>query len=213
VRVLEINFKTFDAFQLDVFKEVSNIAAGNAATSLSKLLGTKINLSVPNLKILEFNEVASVLGNEEDLVAGVITPIVGEVRGMILFVLQYQDALNIMHILTGKHYPTLDSLDELAISAIRETGNILSGTYISALSKLSGLKVSCMHPNVSFDMAGAILSMPAISFAEISDNVLYIDSGFHADDGKESSKINANILLVPDSDFFKKILQALGVVK
>jgi chemotaxis protein CheC len=70
-----------------------------------------------------------------------------------------------------------------------------------------------MFPNVSIDMAGAILSMPAISFAEISDNVLYIDSGFHAENDNVSSKINANILLVPDSDFFKKILQALGVVK
>jgi chemotaxis protein CheC len=213
VRVLESNFKTFDAFQLDVFKEVSNIGAGNAATSLSKLLGTKINMRVPELKILALKEVASILGNEEDLVVGVITPIVGELRGMILFALQYQEALNIMHILTGNHYSTSASLDELAISAIRETGSILSGTYLSALSKLTGLKVSCVCPNVSIDMAGAILSILAISFAEISDHVIYIDSGFHAENENLRSKINANILLVPDSNFFKKILQALGVVK
>ncbi len=37
--------------QLDMMKEISNIALGNSATSLSNLLNARINMSIPNVHI------------------------------------------------------------------------------------------------------------------------------------------------------------------
>lgn len=208
---MEFDFNKFNSKQLDVFKEISTIGAGNAATSLSKLLKKNITMSVPIVKVLDFSQVGKVLGSEDEIVAGVVTPLAGDVKGMILFILKLDDALNVINTLTKQNYKGLESLDEYAISAIKETGSILSGTYISALSSLTKLKIACRYPNVSIDMAGAILSLPAISFATVSENCLYIDSNFLTKEDDSSSNIKANIFLVPDADSFKNILQALGV--
>lgn len=208
---MEFDFNKFNSDQLDVFKEISTIGAGNAATSLSKLLKKNITMSVPIVKVLDFSQVGKVLGSEDEIVAGVVTPLAGDVKGMLLFILKLDDALNVINTLTKKNYNGLESLDEYAISAIKETGSILSGTYISALSSLTKLHIDCRYPNVSIDMAGAILSLPAISFATVSENCLYIDSNFLTKEDDSNSNIKANIFLVPDANSFKNILQALGV--
>lgn len=205
------NFKNFNNFQLDVLKEVSTIGAGNAATSLSQLLQKRISMTVPKVKVLEFGEVGSILGNEEDVVAGVVTPLTGSIQGMILFILKQTEALNLLEVLTNKRYQSFEEFDEVAISAIRETGSILSGTYISALSGFSKLDITCLYPNVSLDMAGAVLSLPAISIAGVSENILYIDTGFVAKEKEETSNIQANLFLVPDAQSFRILLNALGV--
>lgn len=211
VMKVDFDFNKFNSEQLDIFKEISTIGAGNAATSLSKLLGKRITMSVPSAKVLDFSQIGKILGNEDEIIAGVVTPFTGDVEGMILFILKFDDALNIINTLTKKTYKDLQTLDEYAVSAIKETGNILSGTYISALSSLTKLKIDCRYPNVSIDMAGAILSLPAISFANISENCLYIDSSFLTRDEDDNSKINANIFLVPDANSFENLLKVLGV--
>ncbi len=205
------DFKKLNLDQLDVFKEISTIGAGNAATSLSKLLKKNITMGVPVLKVLEFSQVGKVLGSEDEIVAGVVTPLAGDVKGMILFILKLDDAFNVINTLTKQNYQDLESLDEYAISAIKETGSILSGTYISALSSLTKLHIDCRYPSVSIDMAGAVLSLPAISFATVSENCLYIDSNFLTKQDDSNSNIKANIFLVPDANSFKNLLQALGV--
>ena len=61
-----------DGMQLDVLKEIGNIGAGNAATSLSKLLSRRVGMNVPEVKLIQFNQVEMVVGGAETLVAGFI---------------------------------------------------------------------------------------------------------------------------------------------
>ena len=205
---MKFDFENMNNYQLDVLREVSNIGAGNAATALSKMVRRRVDMGVPKIALLEFSEVGAILGDEEKIIAGVIVPIQGSINGVLLLILEYNDTSNLIELLTGKSYGDFSEFDELAYSAIRETGNILSGAYMSALAILTNLSVKCMIPDVAIDMAASILSIPAIGFGMISDKVLYIDSDF----AEGQDNVKAKMFLVLEAESFEILLRSLGAM-
>ena len=94
------------------------------------------------------------------------------------------------------------------LSALKEVGNIIAGSYLSALSSLTGLVIGPSVPSIAVDMAGAILSVPAIMFGQYGDNALFIETEFGDD-----VMIEGYFILMPDEDSYDKILKALGISK
>ncbi len=191
---------------LDVLREIGNIGAGNAATSLAKMIDKKVDMKVPVVKILEFDEVPEILGGPENVVCGIFFKIEGDITGSIMFVLDQQSAMNLVNLLM----PREDSeFDEFTVSALKEIGNILSGAYVSSLSGLTNLKITISIPALAIDMAGAILSVPAIHFGQMSDNVLIIQNEFI--ETQEAKKVDGYFFLIPDLDSYEVLLGSLGV--
>jgi chemotaxis protein CheC len=193
--------------ELDVLREIGNIGSGNAATALAKMLNRKVNMDVPRAKILEFNEVSDILGGAELPVVGILLKMTGDLKGNIMFILQQQAARMLANMLMGKSAEANEEYTEIEISALKEIGNILAGSYLSALSVLTNLKIMPSIPDMAIDMAGAILSVPAIEFGKVGDTVLYIETEFS--DGTE--KVVGDFFLVPDVDTYDVLLKALGV--
>lgn len=194
--------------ELDVLREIGNIGSGNAATALAKMLNRKVNMDVPRAKILEFNEVSDMLGGAELPVVGILLKMAGDLKGNIMFILQQQAARMLVNMLMGKNAEAEEEYTEIEISALKEIGNILAGSYLSALSVLTNLKIMPSIPDMAIDMAGAILSVPAIEFGKVGDTVLYIETEFS--DGTE--KVVGDFFLVPDIDTYDVLLKALGVI-
>jgi chemotaxis protein CheC len=96
---------------------------------------------------------------------------------------------------------------DMDLSALREVGNILSSAYLNALSSLISKKAIPSVPYLAKDMAGAIMSVPAIEFGKIADKVLFIESVFGTDD----EEVSGYFILVPDLQSFRLILSSLGV--
>ena len=92
-------------------------------------------------------------------------------------------------------------------SALNEIGNIMAGAYARALSSMTGLKITLSTPSICVDMAGAILSVPAIEFASIGDKVLFIEDSF----GIGNDMVNSNMILVPELDSLNLLFKKLGV--
>jgi chemotaxis protein CheC len=197
-----------NSIQLDVLREIGNIGAGNAATALAKMLNQKIDMEVPRVKILEFKEVSETLGNAEIPVVGILLKMTGDLTGYIMFILQQNDAVMLVSLLMGRPKKEIDLFDEIDISALKEIGNILAGSYLSALSSLTNLKIMPSVPDMAIDMAGAILSVPAIEFGKVGDNVLYIETEFSEGD----DKVVGDFFLVPDVETYDILLRALGVI-
>lgn len=195
--------------QLDVLKEIGNIGAGNAATALAKMLNRKIDMEVPRAKILEFKEVSETLGGAELPVVGILLKVNGDMTGNIMFILQQKAATMLVNMLMGRPVDVIEDFSELDISALKEIGNILAGSYLSALSTLTNLKIFPSVPDLAIDMAGAILSVPAIQFGKVGDTVLYIETEFS--DGDD--KVVGDFFLVPDLDTYDVLLKALGVIE
>jgi len=197
-----------NSFHLDVLREIGNIGAGNAATALAKLLDKRIVMKVPQIRIMKFSEVSEVLGGAETPVVGILLRIHGDIGGSMMFILDNPSSRLLVNILMGKPLETDLSFDEMTCSVLTEIGNILAGSYLSALSDMTGLKIVPDVPALAMDMAGAILSVPAIESGKKSDTVLSIENVFM--DGKDS--VIGDLFLIPDDLSYGKLLKTLGVV-
>jgi chemotaxis protein CheC len=195
--------------QVDVLTEIGNIGIGSAVTSLSRLIGRKVGMSVPIAKLLDFSEVASILGSAEVQVYGILINFGGDLSGIMMFILTPDSAESLIKGMMGDLYVPGDEFNELQMSALEEIGNILSSSYLSALGTLINKKVVPSVPHISKDMAGAILSVPAIAFGIFSDQVMFIESKFDVEGINPSP--TGYFLLVPDEESLKLILSALGV--
>lgn len=184
--------------------ELGNIGAGNAATSLSVILSSKLSMTPPQVAIYDFNALENILGGPEATVVGVLSEIEGSIKAMILFVVGMDDAERLVQILMGDD---VEWHSEIGISAINEIANIIIGSYVASLETLSGLKVRYSLPDICVDMAGAILSVPCIEFGKISDKALLINSQFKAGE----QEIDGYILLVSEVHSFDVLLAQLGI--
>lgn len=206
------NMHQLNSMHFDVLKEIGNIGQGNAASALSEMLGRTIDISVPTVKLLEFNETVEYLGGPENIVLGMLVNLKGDINGMMLYVLQKSFANSMVKSVFGQEINDLVSLNEMEISFIQEIGNILAGSYVNAISSLTGLTIDISVPTITVDMAGAILAVPAVEFAQIGDRVLFIDDSFifvNAD--SDSSEIKSNMILVPEISSLETLFSRLGV--
>ena len=145
---------------LDVLKELGNIGAGNAATALAELLQSKVDMSVPQVKLINFSEIGDLIGGEEQVMAGMYLAIQKDITGSILFLVKEEVALHLVKKLMGDY--AQDIRGEMEQSALKEISNIITGAYLNALSTMTGLRIEPSVPDLAIDMAGAILSVPAI---------------------------------------------------
>ncbi|MCM1523075.1 MAG: chemotaxis protein CheC [Ruminococcus sp.] len=206
------NMEQLNPMHFDVLKEIGNIGQGNAANSLSQMLNVSIDISVPSVKLLEFNETVEYLGGSENIVLGMLVTLRGDIQGMMLYVLQNSFAARMIHSVFGKEVNELTDLDEMDVSFIQEIGNILAGSYVNAISSLTGLTIDISVPTITVDMAGAILAVPAVEFAQIGSKVLFIDDSFiFGNQNTESSKVDSNMILVPELSSLEKLFSKLGV--
>lgn len=202
-----IDIDKLNTLHLDVLREIGNIGAGNATTALSKMLNKKVDMGVPKVNILELKNVADILGGPENLVVGILLDVSGEISGMMMFVLEQQSAHVLVNILMERDIHDISEFTELDISALQEIGNILTGSYLSSLATLTKLNIISSIPQMAFDMAGAILSVPAIEFGKVGDKVLFIETEF----AEGIDHVTGYFILIPDIDSFEKILTSLGV--
>lgn len=190
---------------LDLLKEVGNIGAGNATTALSQIINGKVDMEVPKVKILEFSELSDILGGPDTQVIGILFGLSRDIKGMMMFVLSVESAKMLIRLLLGEE--PQDEFSELEISTLKEIGNIISGAYVYSLSELCKMTIWTSVPYVSMDMAGAILSVPAIEIAKTADKALIIETLFV--DG--INKIDGYFILIPEEESYLEILSKLGV--
>lgn len=191
----------------DVLKEIGNIGAGNAMTALSQMLNCKVDMKVPQVKLLEFQEVSSLVGGEEQLMVGVFLGVEGDITGSIMFLVELSAAKHLIGKLMGMSIADGEMLGEMEMSAMQEVSNIITGAYLNSLSMLTNLKIYPSVPNLAIDMAGAILSVPAIQFGAVGDKILLIQSQF-----SDEVEIDGYFVLMPDLESYDKILHSLGIV-
>ncbi len=200
----------YDDFHLDALKEIGNIGAGNATTALSNLLSKSIDMSVPEVNILPFDEVTSVVGGPEELVAGIYLQVEGEAPGSLMLLLEKEDAVKLISVLmTGEipENPSEKNIEDMEESALMETGNILASSYVTALSEFTGLSMAPTVPAIAVDMAGAILEIILIQVGDVSEHVLMIGTEFTYD----KNKIRGHFFFIPEDNSFRKILKSLGI--
>lgn len=141
--------------------------------------------------------------------AGILIMLSGEINGMMMFLMYPEVARSMINVLMCDNSDSTD-FNDIEISAVMEVGNIIAGAYLRSLSELTGLTIDVSVPMLQIDMAGAILSVPAIEFSKIGDKVLLIETEFDDENDKKDT-ITGYYILVPELDSYEKILESLGV--
>ncbi|MGN0612601.1 MAG: chemotaxis protein CheC [Porcipelethomonas sp.] len=204
------NIEELDAMHLDVLRELGNIGSGNAATSLATLVNREININIPSVKILGFNEVAEYVGGPEKIVMGLLISFDGDINGMILYIFDDDFIKNVVKVFFDKDITSFSDLGEMEQSAFGEIGNIMASSYVNALASMTGMSINISTPSICVDMAGAILSFPSAKFAEVGDKVLFIDDSFGI--GADMNKVKSNMILVPEMESLNRLFERLGVM-
>lgn len=206
----KIDLNQLNDIQYDVLREIGNIGAGNATTALSQMLNQKMDMSVPKVALVPFNEISDVMGSEDQTVVGIMLGFEGDVEGMMMFLFDTKSAHHLVNTLMMRDKE--DGVEEGAeftdmdMSALNEIGNIVSGSYLTAISKLTNLKMISTVPEMTIDMIGALLSVPASEFGKYGDKLLLIQSQFG-----ELDFVNGYFLMIPELDSYDKLLASLGM--
>ncbi|MGM8211731.1 chemotaxis protein CheC [Virgibacillus sp. W0430] len=200
--------------QKDVLQEIGNIGAGNAATSMSQLINKKINMEVPSVKIVSFDEMMEMIGGPEEVIVAILFRITGEMPGTVYFLSTVEEAKSLISQLTFNSdlsFTENGELNELALSALQEVGNILTGSYLTALSDFTNVTMQPSVPHLSIDMAGATLTAGLIELSQVTDYALVIDTQITDEVENENKGIHGQFLLLPDPESFSKLFTALGI--
>ena len=201
-----VRFEELQDFHLDVLKELSNIGMGNAATSLSQMIGQKVDINVPKISVLIFNQIYTILGEREALVGGIFFEINGDLNGEILFLFPTKSIKLLLKLLTGME-EDFPPISDMAQSMMQEIGNILCGSFLNALSEFSSLKIYPTTPAFGMDMAESLLSSILVGIGEVEDYALIVETEFIIG----SSDFNAFFFFLPTPGSLAKILKAVGV--
>lgn len=200
------NYQDITDKEIDMLREAGNIASGNAMTSLSKLIDSTLDMNIAQVRIEKIQELPEVLGNAEEVIAGMLINVSGDLNAMLLLAFETESAIGIVNRILDKKLEKLSEFDEIDHSLLCETGNILAGSYLGALNQLTGLKLEVSIPQIAIDMAGAILSYPAIEFIYNDNTMLFIETIFRDINGY----LNGNYILILDHDAYSSVIHALG---
>ncbi|MPM24071.1 CheY-P phosphatase CheC [bioreactor metagenome] len=201
------NYHDLSELQLSVLSEIGNIGAGNAATSLASILADKVSMTVPNLQIIDVNSMTTILGGPENELAGILVNMTGDIKGMLLFLLDKVFVCKLINVLLEKNIRGFENITDLDMSAIMEIGNIMAGSYVSAISMLTNLNIGLSTPQLAIDMVGAILSYPAAAFGMVGEKLLFIEENFVS--GEDS--IASHLLIMPEPNSLQLIMESLEV--
>lgn len=193
-------------FQLDALREIGNIGSGHAATALSTLLQRRIDMSVPEVWAISFEEVAAVIGQLDSPQAVIYVKVEGDAPGKAVFFFPVKSAETVVQALFGSQESFNLYEDEMAQSALKEVGNIMVSSFLIALTQFSGVLLQPSVPALAVDMAGAILDAILLEDGSLEDKVLFIDTQLSG-----LPQIEGQFIFLPNEGSLKKLLGALGI--
>ena len=110
---MQENQENMEEIEFDVLTEIGNIGAGNATTALSQLINSRIDMYVPKVELLSFQELAEIIGGAETLVAGILLSLEGDIDGSMLFILETSAAHHLVDQLMGCSVESTEEFSEM----------------------------------------------------------------------------------------------------
>ncbi len=191
--------------QKDALKEVGNIGAGHAATALSQLLNTKINLSEPRIEVIKFRDLATRVGYENRMVAALHMYVRGEAPGQMVVLFDREQALDFVSTFLKRVVGEIQIFDSIADSTLKELGNIVAGSYLTAIIQLTGMNLLPSVPTLSY---GTIQAAFRTLMSILPDQDVFLIESSFLDKEKE---VAGQFILIPETGSLGPLLSVFGV--
>lgn len=199
----------FNEVGLDVLKEIANIGASKAATSLSEMMNMYISMRVPECSVVKFARICDEFGGPDKIIAAVLVQMSGDMDGFVMMVAGIDDMCRMVSLLMGQE-TKVDGIDDPLkmiekIQPVEEVANILISTYLGAISHMTGFTIVPSVPCLNIDMAQAIMDVPALVYGDVGDVALMMETEFN------TPEMGGQFLLIPTMESYHNLLKALNI--
>jgi chemotaxis protein CheC len=192
------------AVQADAIQELGNIGAAHAATTLSQMLGSTIEMSVPAIKVVDLSQLGQYMGEES--AAMVAFELQGDIPhgGYILFYITRESAVRMTNTMLGQ--TEIDRpLSEMDESALLEVGNIMVSAFLDATAELLGFVMLPSPPSLTIDMAHAAMQSLIAQMQEETNEVLLFSTELVC----EEYKVDSDIIMMPERSTLMRMIELL----
>jgi chemotaxis protein CheC len=190
--------------QADAIQELGNIGAAHAATTLSQMLGSTIEMSVPAIRVVDLAQLGDYMGEES--AAMVAFELQGDIPhgGYILFYITRGSAVRLTNTMLGmtEMNRPMTEMDE---SALLEVGNIMVSAFLDATAELLGMVMLPSPPALTIDMAHAAMQSLIAQMQEETNEVLLFSTELVC----EEHRIDSDIIMMPETSTLERIVGLL----
>ena len=201
------NLNELDAMHLDVLREIGNIGSGSAATSLSSMLNTTVEIEVPTISLINYENVSQYLGGKDNEVIGLALGLEADIEGVMLHVVQPRFASRIVNTFYPKEIETLEDINEMDLSAVKETSNITTAAYVNSMASMTNTFINITPPIEYLDTVENVLKHASNRFDAIGNQVIYIDENLYIG----NTQIKSSMILILQIDSLKLLFDKLGI--
>jgi len=190
----------------DALREITSIGAGNATTALSKLMKRRIDVTIPQLNLVNIQTIPEIMGGSEKLVTAIHLGIEGDTTGSLVLLFDRASAFLIADILQGKDIGTTKVLNDKDNKVIQDMGNILAKACLDSLSEFLELKLSPKTSNIASDMIKSLMDTVLVQFAQKSDYALLLEVEFDS----PPTRVKGHFFLIFDLNTIEQIVNAIN---
>ena len=202
-----IDYKNLDSNHIDVLREIGNIGSGNAATALASMLGTLVDISVPEVRMVQLSTVPKSVEQFHTLSLGIAIQLEGDINGVMFHIVRPEFARMMINRFYPREFNDLDELDDMDMSVMREMSNITCAAYANSLASLTGMFINIAPPEAVVRPNNAILDDPAKIISAYGDTAIVIDQVMKIN----NAEINSHMLLILDVESLQKFFRVLGI--
>jgi chemotaxis protein CheC len=212
-----LDLKSMNQMHLDAIREIGNIGAGHAATSLSVMLGCPVEIDVPKAELVSIYELNSYYGDPDASYTAVFAASDNDASMNFMLLIKEEDVGKLVTLLVAKQFGMQMELSamsqEMIDSALGEIGNILLGSFLNSVNTLLGVTSGISMPSVTHDMLASIVSVVSAMFGQYGDIALVTQSNLNVmpEGKKQSEPLDAHILLASEPAALEALLRKLGI--
>ncbi len=190
----------------DIFRPLFAAATHDASAAMCRWTDGLITLTLDEVREIPLHSVTSELGFADDILTMVILGVESDPGTVLILTFDEDNARQLAATLTRRVRNTNPEWDELEISALTETGNILGCAYMNALTRLMGRTIIPSPPYFVRDYFASVIQQ-ALAEQAASDVALIGRTGFH----REGEALNWHVLFVPSPEFRRMLENAIRV--
>ena len=194
----------YSEIELDGLKEIVNVGGGNAATSISQMINSRVDMDVPEVEVMAYDELYQKIIADDVEMHAVLSKIVGDIDGALLFVIADESGQKIAKMMLG---PDDNPSNEIIASAVTELTNILFNSFLRAIGDMLQIQLIASLPISRYDFFGAIISSAYMAFDHYDEQILVIHNEFTYN----NENLDASLFLIPGEGVLDKIFKALGI--
>ncbi|MCX7908028.1 MAG: chemotaxis protein CheC [Ignavibacteria bacterium] len=192
--------------QIDVLQEMINIGVGRAANLLNSISGKHVNLEVPKIKVVSFDELVKEFENEGlyDNLSCVTLTFTGLIAGSSKLIFRTEQASKLVYAFTNTETDFTD-FDEIQAETLSEIGNIVLNSLIGSFANLIKTSLNYSIPLYVTGNIDEILSSD-ISFSD-KGLILFARTHFKI----ETLEIQGDFILFIDIDTVQPLVNSINL--